>query len=103
MAFTKQFCKACLVPYYYMIPSVFLFCAIGAYGNELDIADLIALVFWSIVGIVMRRYGWPRPPLLVAVVLGAAGAAISLAVGRPLRPGMDDLPERHHHRPADRR
>jgi TctA family transporter len=70
MAFTKQFCKACLVPYYYMIPSVFLFCAIGAYANELDIADLIALVFWSIVGIIMRRYGWPRPPLLIAVVLG---------------------------------
>ncbi len=70
MAFTKQFCKACLVPYYYMIPSVFLFCAIGAYANELDISDLIALVFWSIVGIVMRRYGWPRPPLLIAVVLG---------------------------------
>jgi putative tricarboxylic transport membrane protein len=70
MAFTKQFCRACLVPYYYMIPSVFLFCAIGAYANELDISDLIALVFWSIVGIVMRRYGWPRPPLLIAVVLG---------------------------------
>jgi putative tricarboxylic transport membrane protein len=70
MAFTKQFCKACLVPYYYMIPSVFIFCAIGAFANELDISDLIALVFWSIVGIVMRRYGWPRPPLLIAVVLG---------------------------------
>jgi putative tricarboxylic transport membrane protein len=70
MAFTKQFCKACLVPYYYMIPSVFIFCAIGAFANELDIADLIALVFWSIVGIIMRRYGWPRPPLLIAVVLG---------------------------------
>jgi TctA family transporter len=70
MAFTKQFCKACLVPYYYMIPSVFLFCAIGAFAYELEIADLIELVFWSIVGIVMRRYGWPRPPLLIAVVLG---------------------------------
>ena len=70
MAFTKQFCRAALVPYYYMIPSVFIFCAIGAYANELDISDLIALVFWSIVGIVMRRYGWPRPPLLIAVVLG---------------------------------
>ena len=70
MAFTKQFCKACLVPYYYMIPTVFLFCATGAYAADLDISDLIALVFWSIVGIVMRRYGWPRPPLLIAVVLG---------------------------------
>ena len=34
MAFTKQFCKACLVPYYYMIPSVFLFCAIGAFAQR---------------------------------------------------------------------
>ena len=71
MIFVKQFCKACMVPYYYMIPSVFLFCIVGAYGNELDIYDLIALLFFSALGIIMRRYGWPRPPLLVAVVLGA--------------------------------
>ena len=71
MVFVKQFCKACMVPYYYMIPSVFLFCIVGAYGNELDTKDLIALLFFSALGIIMRRYGWPRPPLLVAVVLGA--------------------------------
>jgi TctA family transporter len=71
MVFVKQFCRACMVPYYYMIPSVFLFCIVGAYGNELDMYDLIALLVFSALGIVMRRYGWPRPPLLVAVVLGA--------------------------------
>ena len=71
MVFIKQFCKACMVPYYYMIPSVFLFCIVGAYGNELDLNDLIALLVFSALGIIMRRYGWPRPPLLVAVVLGA--------------------------------
>jgi putative tricarboxylic transport membrane protein len=71
MLFIKQFVKACMVPYYYMIPSVFLFCIVGAYGNELDMYDLIALLFFSALGIIMRRYGWPRPPLLVAVVLGA--------------------------------
>ena len=71
MVFVKQFCKACMVPYYYMIPSVFLFCIVGAYGNELDMYDLVALLFFSALGIIMRRYGWPRPPMLVAVVLGA--------------------------------
>jgi len=71
MAFTKQFSKACLVPYYYMIPSVFVFCVVGAYGNELDMNDLIALLFFSAIGILMKRYGWPRPAMLVAVVLGA--------------------------------
>ncbi|HET7681807.1 MAG TPA: tripartite tricarboxylate transporter permease [Xanthobacteraceae bacterium] len=71
MIFVKQFCKACMVPYYYMIPSVFLFCIVGAYGNELDMYDLVTLLIFSALGIIMRRYGWPRPPLLVAVVLGA--------------------------------
>lgn len=83
MAFTKQFCKACLVPYYYLVPSVFLFCAVGAYGHELDMNDLLALLFFSVVGIVMRRYGWPRPPLLVAVVLGPqVQQYLWLSVGR---------------------
>jgi TctA family transporter len=71
MIFVKQFCRACMVPYYYMIPSVFLFCIVGAYGNELDLYDLITLLVFSALGIIMRRYGWPRPPMLVAVVLGA--------------------------------
>jgi TctA family transporter len=71
MAFTKQFTKACLIPYYYMIPAVFLFCAVGAYGHSLDFNDLYSLLVFSAIGIFMKRYGWPRPPLLVSVVLGA--------------------------------
>jgi TctA family transporter len=71
MGFTKQFSKACLIPYYYMIPAVFLFCVVGAYGHGLDFNDLLSLLFFSAIGIFMKRYGWPRPPLLVAVVLGA--------------------------------
>jgi TctA family transporter len=70
MAFTKQFTKACLIPYYYMIPAVYLFCAVGAFGHSLDFNDLYSLLFFSAVGIFMKRYGWPRPALLVSVVLG---------------------------------
>ncbi|MCZ6448073.1 MAG: hypothetical protein O6831_07515, partial [Alphaproteobacteria bacterium] len=32
--------------------------------------DLIALVAFSAIGCLMKRYDWPRPPLLLAVVLG---------------------------------
>lgn len=70
MAFTRQFSKACLIPYYFMIPSVFLFCAVGAYGHGNDMNDLYALLVCSAIGVFMKRYGWPRPPLLVALVLG---------------------------------
>lgn len=70
IAFAPQFAKACMIPFYYLVPSVFIFCAVGAFGNTLDFNDLIALLVFSAVGIIMKKYGWPRPPLLVAVVLG---------------------------------
>ena len=68
-------------------PSGFLFCIVGAYGNELDMYDLVALLFFSALGIIMRRYGWPRPAAAGCRRARRAGAAVSLAVGRPLRPG----------------
>jgi putative tricarboxylic transport membrane protein len=70
MAFARQFSKACLVPYYYMVPSILLFVVVGAYGHTLDFDDLICLLVFSTIGIYMKKYGWPRPPVLVAVVLG---------------------------------
>lgn len=70
MAFAKQFTKACMVPFYYMVPSVLLFCVVGAYSHTLEYADLVALIVFSTIGIFMKKYGWPRPPVLVAVVLG---------------------------------
>jgi putative tricarboxylic transport membrane protein len=70
MGFAKQFSKACMVPFYYMVPSILLFCLIGAYGHNLDFNDLVSFLVFSTIGIFMKKYGWPRPPMLVAVVLG---------------------------------
>ena len=70
LAFAPQFARACMVPFFYLVPAVFLFCVIGAFGTTLDYNDLIALLVFSAIGILMKKYGWPRPPLLVAVVLG---------------------------------
>ncbi len=70
LAFARQFAKACIVPYTYLVPAVFLFCIIGAYANTLDYYDLGLLLVFSAIGILMKRYGWPRPPVLVAIVLG---------------------------------
>ena len=70
LVFAKQFSKACMVPFYYLVPSVFLFCIIGAYATNLDYNDLIAFLVFSAIGIFMKRFGWPRPPLIIAVVLG---------------------------------
>jgi len=43
---------------------------VAAFSASYSYNDLIALGIFSIIGILMKRYAWPRPPLLVAVVLG---------------------------------
>lgn len=70
LAFAKQFSRACMVSYYYLVPAILMFCILGAFSVNLDLADLYAFVVFTIVGVILKRYGWPRPPLLVAVVLG---------------------------------
>lgn len=70
MVFAKQFSKACLVPFYDLVPAVLLFCVVGAFSVNLDFDDLIAFLVFSVIGIFLKRYGWPRAPIMVAVVLG---------------------------------
>jgi TctA family transporter len=70
MAFAKPFSKACLVPYYDLIPAVLLFCIVGVFSVTYEMNDLIAFLIFSVVGVFMKRHGWPRAPLMVAVVLG---------------------------------
>jgi TctA family transporter len=70
LAFARQFSKACLVPFYDLVPAVLMFCVVGAFSVNLDFDDLIAFLVFSVIGIFMKRYGWPRAPTMVAVVLG---------------------------------
>lgn len=70
LIFAPQFSKACTVAYYYLVPAILMFCLVGAFSVNLDLPDLYTFVVFTIIGIILKRYGWPRPPLLVAVVLG---------------------------------
>jgi TctA family transporter len=70
LVFAKQFSKACMVSYYYLVPAILMFCLVGAFSVNLDLPDIAAFVVFTTIGIILKRYGWPRPPLLVAVVLG---------------------------------
>ncbi|MQA65099.1 MAG: hypothetical protein GEU76_04235 [Alphaproteobacteria bacterium] len=70
LVFAKQFSKACMVSYYYLVPAILMFCLVGAFSVNLDLPDIAAFVIFTTIGIILKRYGWPRPPLLVAVVLG---------------------------------
>ena len=64
------FAKVSILPFYVIVPMTLIFTIAAAYGISFSYEDLAVLVVFSFIGVFMRRYGWPRPPVLVAVVLG---------------------------------
>lgn len=70
MALTKPLAKACFLPFYTIVPLIAVFVLIGAFAAHFSNYDLGALFILSLLGFMMRRHGWPRPPLLLGVVLG---------------------------------
>jgi len=70
MILTKPLAKACFLPFNTIVPLVAVFVFIGAFAANFSSFDLMALFVFSLLGFMMRRHGWPRPPLLLGVVLG---------------------------------
>ncbi len=64
------FAKVSVLPFYIIVPMTLVFTIAAAYGVSFSYEDLATLVVFGFIGVFMRRYGWPRPPVLVAVVLG---------------------------------
>ncbi len=70
MGLAKPFAMVSVMPFYVVVPMTLIFTLAAAYGINIAYEDLATLVVFSFIGVFMRRYGWPRPPVLVAVVLG---------------------------------
>jgi putative tricarboxylic transport membrane protein len=63
------------LPFVYLAPFMIMVVLFAAYQASRSIGDLVALVIMGTVGVYMRRFGWPRPALLIGFVLahGAEG------------------------------
>jgi TctA family transporter len=70
MGLAGTFAKVSVMPFYVVVPMTLIFTIAAAYGISFSYEDLVTLIVFSFIGVFMRRYGWPRPPVLVAVVLG---------------------------------
>ncbi|MFT5539642.1 MAG: putative tricarboxylic transport membrane protein [Alphaproteobacteria bacterium] len=70
MGLAGTFAKVSIMPFYVVVPMTLIFTIAAAYGINFTYQDLAALVVMAFIGFFMRRYGWPRAPVLVAVVLG---------------------------------
>jgi putative tricarboxylic transport membrane protein len=65
------FAKVSLLPFYLIVPLTLVLCVTASFAANYLWADIVTFLVFSIIGYFMRLHGWPRPPLLVAVVLGS--------------------------------
>jgi hypothetical protein len=69
-AFSPQFARLATLRYTLILPAVLGIVYIGAFEATRSWGDLITLLFFGLVGWIMKQFKWPRPPLILGVVLG---------------------------------
>jgi TctA family transporter len=65
-----QLAKLAQVRYTFMVPIMFIFILMGAFSVNRDPIDLLVVVVFGALGYFMRRYGFPRPAMILGLVLG---------------------------------
>jgi putative tricarboxylic transport membrane protein len=54
-----------------LLSIILIFCMIGVYGTSFAIADLLLLLAFGLLGLGMKRFGFPTAPLILALILGS--------------------------------
>ncbi|MCZ6625767.1 MAG: tripartite tricarboxylate transporter permease [Deltaproteobacteria bacterium] len=70
LGFSKSFSKISFLPFYVIVPMTLILCVSASFTSNYSWGDLGVFLFFSLLGYLMKLFGWPRPPLLVAAVLG---------------------------------
>lgn len=65
-----QLAKLAEVRYSFMVPIMFMFILMGAFSVNRDPLDLVVVVAFGVLGYFMRRFGYPRPAMILGLVLG---------------------------------
>jgi putative tricarboxylic transport membrane protein len=53
-----------------LIPFILTLVYVGAFAEKNVFEDMVVVLAFGVLGWVMAQYGWPRPPLLLGLVLG---------------------------------
>jgi putative tricarboxylic transport membrane protein len=61
--------KVLKIPYGILFPLILLFCFVGAYANSNSLVDLNVMVFFGLVGYIMKKTGFEPAPLVMAYIL----------------------------------
>jgi putative tricarboxylic transport membrane protein len=69
-AFLRHLVKITEVRGALLIPFILMLIAVGAFAEKNVFEDVMIVLVFGALGWVMSRFGWPRPPLLLGLVLG---------------------------------
>lgn len=69
-AFSPQFAKLSILRFSLILPAVLGIVYIGAFEATRQWGDLYSLFLFGLFGWTMKQFKWPRPPLILGVVLG---------------------------------
>ena len=71
MMWSKQVAKVAFLPGHLIVPGVILFVFMGAWLGGGSIGDWISCLVMGVIGFIMKRGGWARPPLILGLILGS--------------------------------
>ncbi len=69
-ASAKHLTRIAFVPGDLLVPGVLLFIYMGAWLGSASLGDWISCTLFGLLGFAMKRGGWSRPPVVLALVLG---------------------------------
>lgn len=70
-AFSGQFAKLATVRFSIIIPVILCIAFLGAFQGSRSWGDLFTLVGFGLLGWIMKQLKWPRPPLILGLILGS--------------------------------
>ncbi len=70
LVFSNQLARLAELRYSIIVPSILGFVLIGALNANQSPLDLVMVVSFGFVGYLMKRFGYPRPPLILGMILG---------------------------------
>jgi putative tricarboxylic transport membrane protein len=70
LLFTPQIARVALVRPNVLVPIVLAVLMLSAFQASASMWDLILVLIAAALGFFMKTYGWPRPPIIIAIVMG---------------------------------
>lgn len=66
----NQVAKLTFIKGHYLVPFVLLFVFMGSWIERSHVGDWVLLLIFGLLGYVMKKGGWARPPLVLGYILG---------------------------------